>query len=344
MADTQAVKLPDTSKLIVSSSPHFHKPRNAKTVMWTVVAALLPACVVGVTVFGWRALWVLAVSTFACVLCEAVCCKLRGRPIPIADGSAVVTGILLGMNLSAATPWWVCLIGAVLAVGLAKQLYGGLGYNIFNPVLVARVGLLIALPGIMTTWTVPRFGWWAGRVPGAIEKGADAVTTATPLGMIETQTVMSQAGDYVQFAIGNMPGCIGETSAIALLLGGIFLAWRGYIRWQVPVSFIGTVAVISGIANAAAPDVYAPVMFHMLTGGLFLGAIFMATDMVTSPMSKKGAIVFGIGCGVVTGVIRLWGNLPEGVSFSILFMNALVPLIDRYTANKPFGLRKENAT
>ena len=333
MAETQ-VKLPDTSKLVVSSSPHFHRRHNSSTVMLTVILALLPACAVGVAIFGWRALWILGVSTLACVLCEAIFCKMRGRPIPLADGSAVVTGLLLGMNLSAATPWWVCVIGAILAIGLTKQLYGGLGYNIFNPVLVARVGLLIALPGIMTTWVSATPGQF---LPGSI----DALTTATPLGQAAEAGFGPDSGDYWNYFIGNMPGCIGETSVIALLLGGALLAYRGYIRWQVPVAFIGTVALITGLAHATAPDTHAPMLFHLLTGGLFLGAIFMATDMVTSPMSKKGGIIFGIGCGVVTSVIRLWGNLPEGVSFSIIFMNALVPLIDRYTGHKPFGLRKE---
>ncbi|MFO7821941.1 MAG: RnfABCDGE type electron transport complex subunit D [Lentisphaeria bacterium] len=332
MADNQ-IKLPETSKLIVSSSPHFHKKHDSRKVMLTVIAALLPACAVGIAIFGWRAVWVLGISTLACVLCEVLFCKLRGRPIPLADGSAVVTGLLLGMNLSAATPWWVCVIGAILAIGLAKQLYGGLGYNIFNPVLVARVGLLIALPGTMTTWVSATPGEF---LPGSV----NALTTATPLSKIAEAGFVPQTSDYWNYFIGNMPGCLGETSVLALLLGGALLAFKGYIRWQIPAAYIGTVAAITFIANTAAPATYAPVQFHLLTGGLFLGAIFMATDMVTSPMSKKGAIIFGIGCGVITAVIRLWGNLPEGVSFSILFMNALVPLIDRYTANKPFGLKK----
>jgi electron transport complex protein RnfD len=316
--------------------------------MLLVIAALAPACITGVVFFGIRALWVLVLCTVGCVGFEALFARLMKRPVMVADGSALVTGILLGMNLSAATPWWICLVGCFLAIYLGKMVYGGLGYNPFNPALVGRVGLLIAFPGALTTWVKPVdsiFTW---------VRPVDAMTTATPLGTLgvlkswapdQVMRVGESTLSYWDCAIGRMGGCIGETSALALLVGGLFLIAMRIIRWQVPVAFIGTVLVVAGVSHAVSPGVYAPPLFHLLTGGLFLGAFFMATDMVTSPMTGLGAFIFGAGCGIVTCVIRIWGSYPEGVSFSILIMNALTPLIDRYTAMRPFGAvrRKEAA-
>jgi len=223
------------------------------------------------------------------------------------------------MNLNAGVPWWVCILGGILAIILGKQLFGGLGYNPFNPALVARVGLLIGLPEIMTTWNATK------------SMSADVVTTATPLGMDAAETTIGS------LLTGNVGGCLGETSGIALLIGGAILIAFKLIKWQVPLAYIGTVFAITGVAHLISPDTtYSPV-FHVLSGGLLLGAFFMATDMVTSPMTKKGALIFGLGCGIMTSLIRLWGSYPEGVSFSILFMNALTPLIDRGTIRKPFG-------
>jgi len=323
MADNE-IKLPDTSRLVVSSSPHFHSGQGVRRVMATVILALIPACAAGVVAFGPRALWVMGVCIASSLAFEALFSRMLGRPEALLDGSALLTGLLLGMNLSASTPWWVCVIGSLLAIGLGKQIYGGLGYNPFNPALVGRVGLLIAFPKIMTTW------------PPVRSAAVDALTTATPLGQLKVEHMAGT--HYLDYFLGNIPGCIGETSALALLVGGLVLIALRLVRWQVPVAYIGTVAVFTGIANAVSPG-HGTALFHVLTGGLFLGAFFMATDMVTSPMTKPGAVVFGIGCGVVTCVIRLWGSYPEGVSFSILFMNALTPLIDRFTARKPFGLQ-----
>lgn len=330
MADTTEpeIRLPDTDKLVVSSSPHLHQRQDARKIMVAVAISLLPACAAGVHFFGWRALWVVGVTTAACVALEALICLWRGdeRAGP-RDVSAVVTGMLLGMNLPVGTPWWACVIGAVLAIGLGKQIYGGLGYNLFNPALVGRVGLFIAFPKIMTTWYSPLPGrFWTDIT--------DATTAATPLDLAAQGTVEA---NYLDYFLGNMGGSIGETSALALLLGGALLIYLRHIRWQIPVAFIGTVAVITWVMQLTSASQAGP-LFHVLTGGLMLGAIFMATDMVTSPMSRKGMLAFGVGCGVVTCVIRLWGSYPEGVSFAILFMNALVPLIDRYTANRPFGM------
>lgn len=316
------IRLPDPTKLVVSSSPHFHSRESVSRIMLIVILALLPACIAGVVFFGVAALTVLLVSAAACVGFEWLFCKWLGKPSALGDYSALLTGILLGMNLSASTPWWVCVIGALLAIGLGKQIYGGLGYNPFNPALVARVGLLIAFPSLMTQWPKTRFA-------------ADAVSGATPLGDWKTNGVLG--ADYWDYFVGNIGGCIGETSALALLVGGgVLIAYR-LIRWEVPAAFIGTVGALSAILWLTNADAHPTPLFHILTGGLFLGAFFMATDMVTSPMSRLGAAIFGAGCGLITIVIRAWGAYPEGVSFSILFMNALVPLIDRYTAAKPFG-------
>ena len=324
-----SVRLPAPEKLMVSSSPHIRTDRDVRRIMIFVVIALAPAAAAGVWFFGARALWVLAVCTAGCVAFDALFAKLFNRPVPVGDWSAVVTGLLLGMNLSAAAPWWVCLIGAALAIGLAKHLYGGLGYNLFNPALVGRVGLLIALPKPMTTWVRP--------MPGIFL--ADAVTTATPLGKLQTDGVVGT--EYMDYLLGNMPGCVGETSALLLIAGGLLLIFLRIIRWQVPVAFIGTVFLFTGFLHVTAPDRFAATpLFHVLSGGLILGAFFMATDMVTSPMTAMGNVIFGVGCGIITCVIRVWGSYPEGVSFSILFMNALTPLIDRYTGQRPFGLKR----
>ena len=340
MSETE-IKLPDTSRLVVSTSPHFHSGEDVRRIMLTVIVALLPTCLAGFLVFGPRALVVVAVCGFSCVVFEAIFAKWMERPVRISDGSALLTGILLGLNLSAGTPLWICVVGSLIAIGLGKMIYGGLGYNPFNPALVGRVALFFAFPTVLTTWVKP-----VG--PMTWVRNVDGMTAATPLGQLGLlkawvpAKVMQIAGHPITVMdcfLGRTGGCIGEVSALALLIGGALLLARRLIRWQVPVSFIGTVALIAAITHGLAPERYAPVSFHIFSGGLFLGAIFMATDMVTSPMSRSGALIFGTGCGVITAVIRLWGSYPEGVSFSILIMNALTPLIDRYTVRRPFGSR-----
>ena len=313
--------MPDPAKLMVSNSPHIRSGQNIPKIMFMVVAALLPACVSAVLFFGLAAIEVLLLCTVFCVLLEEGWNKLVKRAPTWKDGSAIITGILLGMNLNAGAPWWICLIGGILAIILGKQLYGGLGSNPFNPVLVARVGLLIGFPELMTTWDKPQLG----------VMGIDTMTTATPLGLAPGETFFSDV------LLGNVGGCLGETSALALLIGGAVLIAFKLIKWEVPLAFLGSVFVITGIAHVVSPETVHSPFIHVFTGGLLLGAFFMATDMVTSPMTRKGAWIFGLGCGVITSVIRLWGSYPEGVSFAILFMNALTPLIDRVTINKPFG-------
>lgn len=339
--------LPDPSKLVVSSSPHIHSGENISRIMFLVIVSLLPACAAGIYFFGLNALKVILLCTFFCVAIEEICCRIARKPSTIKDGSAALTGVLLAMNLSAGVPWWICLIGAILAIGLAKQLYGGLGYNPFNPALVARVGLLIGFTGIMTTWepTTEMLKKSNHPLHSYIQK-VDSVTCPTPLGIVKEEKnkeklkIVTGSKACAEYAIGNVGGCLGETSALALLVGGLALIVLKIIRWQVPLGFIGTVAVFTGIVHHFSPDTTPSAVFHLVTGGLFLGAFFMATDMVTSPMTGLGALIFGIGCGLITSVIRIWGSYPEGVSFSILIMNALTPFIDKYTANIPFGYRK----
>jgi electron transport complex protein RnfD len=316
---TPTIQLPDPSRLVVSNSPHMRSGETIPKIMFTVVLAMLPACLAGIWFFGLSALKVLLLCTLSCIVFEEGWNKLFKRSSSWKDGSAIITGILLGMNLNAGVPWWVCVLGGFLAIILGKQLFGGLGFNPFNPALVARVGLLIGLPEIMTTWNATR------------SMGADVVSTATPLGMAPGTTPLND------MLTGNIGGCLGETSAIALLVGGAILIVFKLIKWEVPLAFIGSVFVITGIAHLVDPETYHSPVVHVLTGGLLLGAFFMATDMVTSPMTRTGAWIFGLGCGVMTSLIRLWGSYPEGVSFSILFMNALTPLIDRATIRKPFG-------
>ncbi|MDD4098978.1 MAG: RnfABCDGE type electron transport complex subunit D [Lentisphaeria bacterium] len=323
------IRLPDTSQLVISSSPHLHDDVSVRRIMFTVIAALLPACLAGAWYFGPRAVWVLLVCVASCIACEILSARLIGRDVRVADGSAALTGLLLGMNLPVTTPAWVCVIGSAIAIVLGKMIYGGLGYNPFNPALVGRVALLLAFPTTMTTWVAPltrRLEW----------AGVDSVTQATPLGV-----AVAEAGPppfpLWDLFIGRTGGSLGETCVPALLLGGLVLIALRIIRWQVPVCFLATVAVMAGVTHWLAPAQCAPPLYHLFSGGLVLGAFFMATDMVTTPLSRKGAVLFAVGCGVLTSVIRIWGSYPEGVSFSILIMNSLTPLIDRWTAGKPFG-------
>lgn len=329
----QTVQLPDAAQLVVSNSPHIRGGETIGSIMIHVLVALAPAAAAAVWIFGLHALRVMVLCTVGCVAVEIIWNKLAGKETGSwKDGSAALTGLLLAMNLSAGAPWWICLLGSLLAIGLGKQIFGGLGFNPFNPALVARVALLIGFPSLMTSWVAPNPGSWTA---------CDALTGATPLA-----AEAGQLASLNDLLIGTVGGCLGETSALALLIGGAYLLIKKLIKWQVPAAFIGTVAVISGIVHAVNPALTPPPLYHILAGGLLIGAFFMATDMVTSPMTANGALIFGIGCGIITSVIRIWGGYPEGVSFSILFMNALTPLIDRYTIGKPFGyirVKKEAA-
>ena len=317
--------------MIVSPSPHLHTKTSTKSLMRDVVIALLPAVVVSVLFYGWSELLVLGVSVASCVLLEFLITKyLLKKPCSVGDWSAVITGVLLALNLPATTPWWVVLIGAVVAIGVAKMTFGGLGQNLFNPAIVGRVFLLISFPTYMTDWTKP-----AGFISNAL---VDGYTGATPLGLAKglgPQGVESL--DYLNMLFLNIGGSAGELSAIALLIGFVYLLVRKVIRPYITLSIIATVAVFSGIFWAINPAEYTDPLFNILTGGLLLGSIFMATDYVTSPMSNWGGVVFGIGIGVITMLIRYFGAYPEGVSFAILIMNSVVPLLNKWFHTKKYG-------
>ena len=304
--------------------------------MGDVVIALLPAIVVSVIFYGWSELLVLAVSALSCVLIEWAITKwLIKKPGAFCGSAALVTGLLLAMNLPATTPWWVVFIGAVVAIGVAKMSFGGLGQNIFNPAITGRVFLLVSFPTYMTNWTIPQGIW-----------GADAVTGATPLGAIKeglmqgasVQDLMAENGySYGTMLFANLGGSAGEISAIALLIGFVYLLAKKVIRPHITLSIWGTVIVFSGILWLINPAQFTDPLFNLLTGGMILGSCFMATDYVTSPMSDKGGIIFGIGIGLIAMLIRYFGSYPEGVSFAILIMNAAVPLINKFCHQKKFG-------
>ncbi len=316
--------------LHISGSPHVHSDESVKKIMWSVVLALVPAFLVSVYYFGLPVIVLTAVSIGCCVLFEYLIQRFMLHQKPsVNDGSAVVTGLLLAFNVPSNLPIWIMVIGALVAIGIAKMPFGGLGHNPFNPALVARVTLLIAFPVQMTSWPVPSPLWSLHF--------ADAVTGPTTLGLIKEGGDLSQLPTYANMLLGQMGGSFGEVSAIALLIGAGFLLWKRIITWHIPVSFIATVFVVAGIFHLVNPEVYVNPFIHLLSGGLILGACFMATDMVTSPTSPWGMIVFGCGCGLLTIIIRLFGAYPEGVSFSILLMNAVVPLINKGFKPKQFA-------
>lgn len=325
----------------LSSSPHVRAPETTDRIMRTVIYSLLPACAVSIYFFGLPALVLLLITTLGCLAAEALCQRMMGRAPSLGDGSAALTGILLALNLPPYSPWWLALLGAAVAIGIGKQVYGGLGCNPFNPALVARVVLLISFPVQMTTWYTPTpFG-----------SGLDAVTTATPLGEMQTAVMLTgQLPPDLQAPMGNyflgqMAGSLGEVSALALLLGGAWLLWKRIITWHIPAAYLGTVVLFGGAFWLIDPSRYPHPLFHLLTGGLMLGALYMATDMVTSPITTRGMLIFGVGCGLLTVLIRLFGGYPEGVSFAILLMNAATPLIDRFTKPRKFGqVRTEGGT
>jgi len=325
------------NQLYLSSSPHIHSGETTERIMRLVIYALLPAVLVSLYFFGLPALKVLLICTLGCVVCEALANKLLKQELTIKDGSGALTGILLALNLPASSPWWLALLGSAIAIFIGKMIYGGLGYNPFNPALVARVVLLISFPVQMTRWTAP----------APLTTGIDAVTAATPLGEMKMAVMLTGKlpetanSGLLDYFTGNMGGCLGEVSSIALLLGGLLLIYKKVITWHIPVSFIGTTLLVSTIFWLADPGKYANPLFHLLTGGLLLGAFFMATDMVTSPITYKGMLIFGCGCGLLTILIRLFGGYPEGVSFAILLMNAVTPLIDRSCRPKIYGLAEK---
>lgn len=324
------------SNFTISPSPHVHGGDSIEKNMYGVLIALVPTFIFSIVFFGLGAILVTLTSVVACLVFEYVIQKylMKQRPT-IWDGSAIITGVLLAFNLPSSLPLWIVVIGALVAIGIGKMSFGGLGNNIFNPALVGRVFLLISFPVQMTTWPVPN-GFAT----------ADAVTGATPLALVKEAVKNGQAvGDALSSAglttgnliLGNIGGSLGEVAAIGLLLGFAYMLIRKIISWHIPVAIFATVIVFSGILNLADPAQFAGPVFHLFTGGLMLGAIFMATDYVTSPMAVKGMIIYSVGIGLLTVIIRNFGAYPEGMSFAILIMNGFTPLINRYCKPKRFA-------
>lgn len=323
------------SKFTVSLSPHIHSRDSVKRNMYGVLVALLPAFLVSLYFFGVGAFIVTLTSVISCVFFEWAIGKflLKREHTSIGDGSAIITGVLLAFNLPSNLPVWIVLLGALFAIGVVKMSFGGLGCNLFNPALAGRAFLLLSFPAQMTSW--PAVGQWTAYT--------DAVTTATPLAVMKGLIngvpgfSVNQLPDVFGLFFGNHPGCIGEVSALALLLGLVYLLWRKIITWHIPVSILATVFVLTTLMHWANPTQYADGFTHLLTGGVMLGAIFMATDYVTSPMTHRGMVVYGVCIGLLTVTIRLFGSYPEGMSFAILIMNAFTPLINTYVKPKRFG-------
>lgn len=316
-------------KLIVSPSPHVHGEQTMSRLMLDVVIALLPALIVSTWVFGGRVLAVAAVSVGCCVAFEYLIQRylLRG-PLTITNWSAAVTGLLLAFNLPVSTPLWMVAVGAAVAIGVGKMTFGGLGKNPFNPALVGRVFMLLSFPVAMTTF--PAVDAATGATPLSAVKGMLASGMSVP-------EVMRMV-DWSDLWLGFRSGSFGEVSSLALLIGFAWLLYRRVITWHIPVAVLGAMALFTGVLWGCNPDQYMSPMFHLLTGGALLGAIYMATDYVTSPMTPRGMIIYGVGIGVITVLIRLWGQYPEGMSFAILIMNAFVPLIDKYVRPRRFGV------
>ena len=318
------------NKFFVAPSPHVHSVQSTRSIMRDVLIAMLPALAVSTWVHGVDVLTVSAIAVVSCVVIEFLIQKfLFHGECTVSNLSAAGTGLLLAFNLPSSIPWWIVVIGSLVAIGVAKMTFGGLGRNPFNPALVGRVFLLIAYPVQMTTFTAP-----------VVEGYADAMSGATPLAAIKAGVPVEDV-DLLSMFSGTIPGSLGEVAAAALIVGGIYLLWRRVITWHIPVAVLGTMAVFAffvALADGGGALLYQLPAFHVLAGGALLGAIFMATDYVTSPMTHKGMIIYGIGIGAVTMIIRLWGSYPEGMSFAILLMNAVTPLINKYVKPVRFGL------
>ena len=319
------------NKLYVSPSPHIHGGDSISKNMYGVLIALVPAFLVSLYFFGLGALIVTLVSVFFCLLFEYLIQKFLMKKEPtLYDGSALLTGVLLAFNLPSNLPIWIIAIGALAAIGIGKMSFGGLGNNIFNPALTGRIFLLISFPAQMTTWPM------VDATSAFPMTYTDAQTGATVLSAMK-EGALDTLPSYTDMLLGHMGGSLGEVSALALILGLLFMLWKKIITWHIPVSILATVLVFAGIMHLVDPVKYADPLVHMLSGGLMLGAIFMATDYVTSPMSKGGMLVYGVGIGVLTTVIRLFGSYPEGMSFAIFIMNGVTPLINSYMKPKHFG-------
>jgi len=318
------------NKLIVAPAPHVQTMQSTGRIMRDVVIALVPALIVSTVVFGWSVLCVTALSVLSCVGFEYLIQRflVGGKPT-VGNWSAVVTGVLLAFNLPASIPWWIVVMGAFVAIAIAKMTFGGLGKNPFNPALVGRVFLLIAYPVQMTTF--PEV------------EGLDALSGATPLAAVKQGALSAGSLNMQDLLLGNMPGSLGEVAALALLAGFVYLLWRKVITWHIPVTILCTMAIfafaVAWSRGAEGSAMWQFPLFHILAGGAVLGAVFMATDYSTSPMTVRGSVIFAVGIGLITMCIRLWGSYPEGMSFAVLIMNSTVPLINKYVKPKRFGVK-----
>lgn len=321
-------KVADEKKLTVSASPHVRSATTSIGIMRDVIIALCPALIASIVIFGLRALAVTAVTVTSCMLSEYISRKIMKRHNTLGDLSAIVTGMLLAFNLPSSIPFWMAAIGGAVAIIVVKQLFGGIGQNFVNPAITGRIVLLVSFASAMSNWPVPRQSF--------LNFGVDAVTGATPLAVMNGAE--GELPSLLDMLLGLRGGCLGETCTLALIIGGLYLVVRKVISPAIPLSFIGTVAVIMMIAEKGD---FTMVAYQLMSGGLLIGAIFMATDYATSPINLKGKIIFGIGCGLITCLIRIFGSYPEGVSFSIIIMNILVPHIERLTTPKPFGTPKK---
>jgi len=319
------------NKLLVTVSPHIKSGRTVRSLMLDVVIALLPACAAAVVIFGPRALLVLLTCVVFSVLGEAATRKILKRPSSIGDFSAVITGILLALNLPVAIPLWMAALGSLVAIVIVKQLFGGIGQNFVNPAIAGRIVLMVSFPAAMTTWAKPFF--YLAEGANALSPSVHAISSATPLAALAEGAELPQ---LLEMFLGIRSGSMGETCALALLIGFVYLLIRKVISPVIPLCFVGTTVLLTALAG------FSP-FYELLSGGLLLGAIFMATDYTTSPLTTKGKVIFGVGCGFITAVIRLFASLPEGVSYSILLMNILVPHIETLTTPRPFGEKEARA-
>jgi electron transport complex protein RnfD len=334
--------------LVDRSAPFVHAPVSVQKTMVTVLAALVPATLFDLWLFGWPALFLFLTTIAACMGAEAICLKVAGKPMQpaLSDGSAALTGWLLAMSLPPWAPWWIAVLGAIFAIVLAKHIFGGLGQNVFNPAMVARVALLVSFPVQMTLFVAPQSIGFTDALSITFGTGAlDSMSSASALGFVKSELSrgiqvvesLKQTPGVADLLFGFKQGSMGETSAFLILLGGLFLIWRGIISWHIPVTVMGTIFLIGTIFNGVDPARFAPGTFHLFTGATFLGAFFIATDYVTSPVSKQGQLVFGFGVGLLTWVIRTFAGYPEGMAFAVLLMNSLAPIIDQHFRPRVFG-------
>jgi electron transport complex protein RnfD len=348
---------PGKHRAETTSAPYTHQNSSVSRTMLLVMIALLPATIHGIYQFGLPALFIFVVTIAACIFFEAICLVIAGKPVRpyLLDGSAVLSGWLLAMTLPPWSPWWLATVGAFLAIVVGKQVFGGIGQNLFNPAMVARVALLIAFPLEMTSWVLPQ-PLFSANTPGIIEALAitfggavpaayDGVSGATVLGYVKSELgqgvplsdVLADNYDVLGLATGSVAGSLGETSAILILLGGLFLLYKRIISWHIPLSMMLTLTVLASVFHLASPERYPDAIFHLMSGATMLAAFFIATDLVTSPVTNRGQLVFGAGCGALVFLIRTWTTYPEGVAFAVMLMNAMTPLIDHYMQPRIYG-------